>query len=308
MRPLVLVACACTLVHGLTATSPSATALAVRGGAGDDAAAAYACETALAAEKAGAVPAVARWRRDVDDGRLCPKGWSDEASSLFSEALKRFDAATRKHWASDNRGAARAKLAAYLAAEVGAAHDDQLAAAADRRLRQLRAALARTHASGKRDDEAELKAVEHAFDGDVARCRVAALELEGAPQRDAFLDAARQLVSDFETSPAAQLLATREARATAARDAKAAKRAAAAASSKGAAPKLVPKSVNFALQLVGMLRPVGFGNMQGFASYAMGPHSLLFGYSDDRDPNGGMEGDEMPLFRLQPKVTVDVDM
>ena len=64
-----------------------------------------------------------------------------------------------------------------------------------------------------------------------------------------------------------------------------------------------------AVQLVGMLRPVGLGNLQGYCSYAMGPHSLLFGYADDRDPNGGgMDGDEIPLFRLQPKFTVDVDL
>ena len=71
----------------------------------------------------------------------------------------------------------------------------------------------------------------------------------------------------------------------------------------------MPKAVNVAVQLVGMLRPVGLGNLQGYCSYAMGPHSLLFGYADDRDPNGGgMDGDEIPLFRLQPKFTVDVDL
>ena len=64
--------------------------------------------------------------------------------------------------------------------------------------------------------------------------------------------------------------------------------------------------MNVAVQLVGMLRPVGLGNLQGFCSYAMGPHSLLFGYADDRSDDMGEDG--APLFRLQPKFTLDVDM
>ena len=79
---------------------------------------------------------------------------------------------------------------------------------------------------------------------------------------------------------------------------------------RGKAPSLKPKAMNLAFQLVGMLRPRGFGNLQGFASYAMGPHSVLFGYADDRDASGtDMGGDDAaPLLRLQPKFTLDVDL
>ncbi len=55
------------------------TTLRLRGGA-DDARATHACAAALAAAKGKAAPKIARWRLDVDDGRLCPKGWSAEAS------------------------------------------------------------------------------------------------------------------------------------------------------------------------------------------------------------------------------------
>ena len=34
----------------------------------------------VALTKGKAAPKIARWRLDVDDGRLCPKGWSTEAS------------------------------------------------------------------------------------------------------------------------------------------------------------------------------------------------------------------------------------
>ncbi len=180
-------------------------------------------------------------------------------------------------------------------------------------MRQLKAALGRVYAKAGSADadafDAELRKAEHDFDGDAARCRVDALKLEGVDERTAFLDAARQLASDFEASPAAQLVATRGERKRAEKAAKAAQRAARQDAAKGKAPSLVPKAVNVAVQLVGMLRPVGLGNLQGYCSYAMGPHSLLFGYADDRDPNGGgMDGDEIPLFRLQPKFPVDVDL
>ena len=108
---------------------------------------------------------------------------------------------------------------------------------------------------------------------------------------------------------AGQLIATRGERARATKAAKTAQKQAAKASARGAPPSLVPKSMNVAFQLVGMLRPRGFGNMQGFCSYALGPHSLLFGFADDRDPAGDLGGDDaLPLLRLQPKFTVDLDM
>lgn len=292
-------------------TASRTASLRLRGGADD--AATHACAAALASAKGKTAPKIARWRLDVDDGRLCPKGWSGEASQVVEDALREFDAATRSHWQFEGRVSTRKALAAYLTSEVGAAHGDQLAGAAERRLRQLRAALGRAYAkSGIADADVfdqELRKAEHAFDGDAARCRVDALLLAGADQRTAFLDAARQLASDFEASPAAQLVATRGERKRAESAAKAAQRAARADASKGKAPSLIPKAVNVAVQLVGMLRPAGLGNMQGYCSYAMGPHSLLFGYADDRDPNGGgMDGGEVPLFRLQPKFTVDVDL
>ena len=84
--------------------------LTVRGGA-DDARATHACAAALAAAKGKAAPKIARWRLDVDDGRLCPKGWSAEASSLVEDDLREFDAATRTHWQSEDRVKSRASLA-----------------------------------------------------------------------------------------------------------------------------------------------------------------------------------------------------
>ena len=302
-----LLCAACALTGG-----GSRSALGVRGGGeGEGARAVFAVESAYTAAKAEAASGMARWRRDVDEGRLCPKGWSDEASGLFTATLKAFDASTRAFWQAAARAESRRALAGYLASEIEAAHRDQLSSAAERRLRQLRAALGKSYAaSGSAAGfEAELAKVEHAFDADATRCAVPALELGAERAKAAFLNEARGVVRDFEASPAGQLIATRGERARATKAAKTAQKQAAKASARGAPPSLVPKSMNVAFQLVGMLRPRGFGNMQGFCSYALGPHSLLFGFADDRDPAGDMGGDDaLPLLRLQPKFTVDLDM
>ena len=42
------------------------------------------------------------------------------------------------------------------------------------------------------------------------------------------------------------------------------------------------KGLQIGLQLVAMLRPFGDGNLQGFTSYMLGPHSILFGLHNDR--------------------------
>lgn len=67
-----------------------------------------------------------------------------------------------------------------------------------------------------------------------------------------------------------------------------------------------PRGILPGFHLVGMLRHVGAGNLNGFAGYQLGPHSVNFGYANDRgDPE---TGDDSPLLRLQPKVHFDIDL
>ena len=73
------------------------------------------------------------------------------------------------------------------------------------------------------------------------------------------------------------------------------------------------RAVNIGLNLVGMLRPPGFGNLQGFVGYQTGifglPLDLLFGVQNDGDsPEIMGEDREQPILRLQPKVHFDCDL
>jgi len=73
------------------------------------------------------------------------------------------------------------------------------------------------------------------------------------------------------------------------------------------------RGINVALNLVGMLRPPGFGNLQGFVNYATSllglPLELLLGFQNDGDsPDVMGEDREYPLLRVQPKVHFDIDV
>jgi len=75
---------------------------------------------------------------------------------------------------------------------------------------------------------------------------------------------------------------------------------------------LLPRISNVALNLVGMLRPPGLGNLQGFVGYATSllglPLDLMLGVHNDGDaPEVMGEDREYPLLRVQPKIHFDVD-
>jgi Root hair defective 3 GTP-binding protein (RHD3) len=72
------------------------------------------------------------------------------------------------------------------------------------------------------------------------------------------------------------------------------------------------RSVRFGLDLVAMLRPDGFGSLQGFAGYQLpGGNSITFGvHNDADDPQviAQFGGVRPPLLRVQPKLRVDVEL
>eukprot|EP00584_Thalassiosira_punctigera_P002722 CAMPEP_0172528690 /NCGR_PEP_ID=MMETSP1067-20121228/2999_1 /TAXON_ID=265564 ORGANISM="Thalassiosira punctigera, Strain Tpunct2005C2" /NCGR_SAMPLE_ID=MMETSP1067 /ASSEMBLY_ACC=CAM_ASM_000444 /LENGTH=517 /DNA_ID=CAMNT_0013312647 /DNA_START=14 /DNA_END=1567 /DNA_ORIENTATION=- len=70
-------------------------------------------------------------------------------------------------------------------------------------------------------------------------------------------------------------------------------------------------SISVALDLVAMIRPDGFGNLQGFAGYQLGPHSITVGVHNDADDPGVISqfGGVRPAFlRVQPKLKLDVEL
>lgn len=71
------------------------------------------------------------------------------------------------------------------------------------------------------------------------------------------------------------------------------------------------RAIDWGLDLVAVLRPDGFGSLQGFAGYQIGGHSLTFGvHNDADDPQviAQFGGVRPPLLRVQPKLRLDVDL
>jgi hypothetical protein len=71
------------------------------------------------------------------------------------------------------------------------------------------------------------------------------------------------------------------------------------------------RGVDFGVDLVAVLRPDGFGSLQGFAGYQMGGNSLTFGVHNDADDPQTIAqfgGVRPPLLRVQPKLRVDVEL
>lgn len=76
--------------------------------------------------------------------------------------------------------------------------------------------------------------------------------------------------------------------------------------------KPTERAISFGLDLVAVLRPDGFGSLQGFAGYQLpGGSSVTFGvHNDADDPQviAQFGGVRPPLLRVQPKLRVDIDV
>ena len=136
------------------------------------------------------------------------------------------------------------------------------------------------------------QAAEFAFDAAATPLEVEELALAVGPAKAALADECGEIVAGFAQSTAAQLQAARVQEK--------------AARSRKAADK--QRSLVCGVQLVSMIRPKGFASLQGFATYNLGPHSLIMGYSNDGDAATTQTGAPVPFFRFQPKLELNVDL
>ena len=71
------------------------------------------------------------------------------------------------------------------------------------------------------------------------------------------------------------------------------------------------RSVDVGLDLVAMVRPDGFGSLQGFVGYQLGGNNVIVGVHNDADsPDviGQFGGTRPPFLRIQPKLKLDVEL
>lgn len=71
------------------------------------------------------------------------------------------------------------------------------------------------------------------------------------------------------------------------------------------------RAINFGLDLVAMIRPDGFGSLQGFTGYNVGGNSITVGVHNDADDPQVISqfgGVRPPLLRVQPKLRIDAEL
>ena len=71
------------------------------------------------------------------------------------------------------------------------------------------------------------------------------------------------------------------------------------------------RSVDLGLDLVAMIRPDGFGNLQGFGGYQLGGNNIIVGIHNDADEPSVISqfgGKRPPFLRVQPKLKVDIEL
>lgn len=75
--------------------------------------------------------------------------------------------------------------------------------------------------------------------------------------------------------------------------------------------KPTERRVDLGLDFVAMLRPDGFGNLQGFAGYQLGGNNVIVGVHNDADAPDVISqfgGKRPPFVRVQPKLKVDIEL
>lgn len=257
----------------------------------------FVIESAFAVGLSQIEAAVASWQRRVGgSGKLVGK-FSDRVRSLTRSVQDSFKLKTAGTITVRERNRRLQELKETIKQAATTLFNQQLAIVQSKISSNLKKSLL---AVAEPTKETELQALRNAlFDFKAA---VADLEIE-----EIGLKLSSSVVS--EVSSKLQTIATELPESPVAKLAEAKKLEEQAKSPK----KKGARGLNVALNLVGMFRPPGFGNLQGFANYAtslMGlPLELLLGFQNDGDsPDVMGEDREYPLLRLQPKVHFDIDL
>lgn len=143
------------------------------------------------------------------------------------------------------------------------------------------------------DNAAAVRNAAFAFETTMEALEVPSLGLvKDKPVRD-FSEKLTDALTKFPDSPEAKLKRLSAVKKTTSKERKPASRA-----------------LDFGLDLVAMIRPDGFGSLQGFCGYNLGGNSITVGVANDADDPqviAQMGGVRPPLIRVQPKLKVDAE-
>lgn len=261
------------------------------------------CRQAYAKQAKSVRAKLAAWRSRTARG-LTVDGFGADAESLRKRTLQGYDAETLSSaglpLVSEYRLEIRMQLQELVDNGIGEMYDAQVENLEKSTLKKFQAQLLRATSSSTSqesafdDSAAALRTSAYNFDSAMDALQVPSLGLtkdKACRDMNAKLNEA---LTEFPDSPQAQLKRLAKVKKTTSKQRKPTERA-----------------VDLGLDLVAMIRPDGFGSLQGFAGYQLGGNSITVGvHNDADDPQviAQFGGVRPPLLRVQPKLRVDIEM
>ncbi|CAN0286503.1 unnamed protein product [Ascophyllum nodosum] len=252
----------------------------------------YKVDAAFGEVMASADGQLRSWRNTVGAGKVIPD-FGAKSCKLYNSCVKAFDTKTLRFSSTITRGSKRATLVSVMETTVKELYERQLAMLCAKAIKSYKASLVKLLEGDALDEESEaevLRKTLFAFEADATALVPEVFDLEFEDEYEELEADLQEFSEKFADSPAAQAKAVQKVE------------------TKVKKPK-GERSVGFGFGLVGMVRQDGYGNLQGFSGYRLGPHTITMGYANDASlPDAGAGGQKPPLLRLQPKLNVDIDL
>jgi hypothetical protein len=247
----------------------------------------------------------ASWRSRVSRGLLVD-GFGKEATYVRQKTLSTFDAETLSAAGLPSAAAYRSEMRKQLQSLVDSAitdiYEEQVLNLEKTTTKRLRAKLLRNVKNNDVEEATKaietnavaLRTAEYDFETSMEDLEVPVLGLSKEKAVRSMSAKLNDELMTFPDSAAAKLKRAKQVKKVVSKERKPSQRA-----------------IDFGLDLVAMLRPDGFGSLQGFAGYQLGGNSLTFGVHNDADDPQVISqfgGVRPPLLRVQPKLRVDVEL
>jgi hypothetical protein len=226
--------------------------------------------------------------------------FGERAQHLVDKVRKTFYIETAGCLVVHDRAMRAAQLVTAVTQAATTLFKQQLAILQADSLEKLKSSLillSRKHTEVPPDEEQQLlRKIFYDFQISATEIEVPTLKLLSNDAQTELSASLKAALEEFVESPNAKLEAIRKVESQSRRS-----------------PRQKQKGVNFALNIVGMLRPPGNGGLQGFVGYSTGllglPLELLLGVHNDGDsPDILGEDREHAILRLQPKVNFDINL
>jgi hypothetical protein len=262
------------------------------------------CDDAFSRHNRAARAKLTSWKSRVARG-LTIDNFGSSSSQLITRTMDSFDrdtlmAAGLSGTAAPYRLELRSKLQGRIESTIRELFGVQVEILEKSTLKKFNAALLRKHGKDLNietfynDNAAAVRSAAFTFDSAIDDLEVPSLSLTKAKASQEINTKLNSALLSFPDSPAARLK-----------------------SMKGVT-KVVNKqkqpsepSVDLGLDFVAMIRPDGFGNLQGFAGYQLGGNNIIVGVHNDADSPDVISqfgGKRPPFIRVQPKLKVDVEL